>query len=690
MKFFAPRLPALTLFVLVAALCLTSATPPARAQAQREQGERSLTHTNEGRVNELPDRSKRYALIIGVDQYNTDRNITPLPGAKNDALQLAEALKKYADFPEENIMVLTSSGEKETPRPEPTRMGILNALRHLTKYAQKNSMIVVAFSGHGVERDGIAYLMPADAVSDKDLFADSALRLSSLTDAIKRTGASQVLFLLDACRNDPLAGGRGDIENQFKESFVKDIDFRKQNEGVEAFVTLYAAKVGQRAFEDTTHKQGYFSRAVVEGLAGKAADEQTGLVTLQRLVNYVEQRVPDLVQKEKGKVQTPWASISGFKADQLVLSKTAPTKPLPAVAVAPVPVAPPAPKVGGLSVFSTPGARLTVSAAAGDFNKTLPVGPDPLSLGELKPGDYKLVAELDGHARKEQTVKVTAGDKQPVVLTLEPLTHSVTVKTNVAAGKVEYGVKGEKELRLAELKGGQATIPGLRHGAEYVFKVLPEEGVYVARSESRLLKADAVVDIKLESRAAAQQVEVNFSPEQWAAPASWKFSAAPRPGVLTAGPGVALLREEKTGRFTDFEIMSNVNLASLSAVSFVLRAADERNYYLVRLTGDKGAPAKQLQFFLVKDGKERQISNTVSLAGFVLNEPFEVRIVATGNRFEVAIGDTNGGPNPVGQIIDERNTFTAGTVGLRAKDGETATVERLLVCPGRCEQPKQQ
>lgn len=684
MKFFAPRLPALTLFVLVAALCLTSATPPARAQAQREQGERSLTHTNEGRVNELPDRSKRYALIIGVDQYNTDRNITPLPGAKNDALQLAEALKKYADFPEENIMVLTSSGEKETPRPEPTRMGILNALRHLTKYAQKNSMIVVAFSGHGVERDGIAYLMPADAVSDKDLFADSALRLSSLTDAIKRTGASQVLFLLDACRNDPLAGGRGDIENQFKESFVKDIDFRKQNEGVEAFVTLYAAKVGQRAFEDTTHKQGYFSRAVVEGLAGKAADEQTGLVTLQRLVNYVEQRVPDLVQKEKGKVQTPWASISGFKADQLVLSKTAPTKPLPAVAVAPVPVAPPAPKVGGLSVFSTPGARLTVSAAAGDFNKTLPVGPDPLSLGELKPGDYKLVAELDGHARKEQTVKVTAGDKQPVVLTLEPLTHSVTVKTNVAAGKVEYGVKGEKELRLAELKGGQATIPGLRHGAEYVFKVLPEEGVYVARSESRLLKADAVVDIKLESRAAAQQVEVDFSPEQWAAPASWKFSTKPQ-GVQVNGAGLALLREESTGRFADFEIVSNVKLVGPTGVSFVLRAIDERNYYLVRLTGDKGEPANKLQFFLYKDGREQRISNLISLSAFNLTEDFEVRIQAAGNRFGVTIVDVNGRPNPAGQFVDERNTFTAGAVGLGAKAGDAASVQRLLVCPGRCQ-----
>src|SRR3712207_6095918 len=98
---------ALSLFASSVVVCAAQQAPP------RQDGEKGLTHTTEARVSVLPDKSNRYALIIGVDKYISDNNISTLEGAGNDARALAEALKKHADFPEENVMVLTSSSSQQ-------------------------------------------------------------------------------------------------------------------------------------------------------------------------------------------------------------------------------------------------------------------------------------------------------------------------------------------------------------------------------------------------------------------------------------------------------------------------------------------------------------------------------------------------------------------------------------------------
>jgi len=46
-------------------------------------------------IKALPSTAKRYAIVIGVDQY-ADTRITTLGGASNDAKALAKALIQYA------------------------------------------------------------------------------------------------------------------------------------------------------------------------------------------------------------------------------------------------------------------------------------------------------------------------------------------------------------------------------------------------------------------------------------------------------------------------------------------------------------------------------------------------------------------------------------------------------------------
>ncbi len=278
-------------------------------------------------VSQLPGKDKRWALVIGVDNY-TDSSIPDLGGAANDAKALAKALEKYAGFPADQIILLATT---EPPERQPTRTNILKRLSNLKGLVPKDGLFLVSFAGHGIERENKAFLIPSDATSTDDisLLEDTALSVNKIKDQIKASGVRQVLFLLDACRNDP-NGGRADSINPLSEAYKSGFSFDVANQEVEAFATIYATSVGERAFEYAEKKQGYFSWAIVEGLSGKAANVN-GQITLGSLVKFVSDQVPKMVAIDmgSGKKQKPFAQIEGYKADELVLSVGGMVKPKP-------------------------------------------------------------------------------------------------------------------------------------------------------------------------------------------------------------------------------------------------------------------------------------------------------------------------------------------------------------------------
>ena len=270
-----------------------------------------------GGVTELPARSKRYALVIGVDQYS-DRQIGTLWGASNDARALADALVRYAGFPEDQVILLASDQPLER---QPTRTRILHRLSNLAAVVPKDGLLLVSFSGHGIERSGQAFLLPSDAQVSNDVsfMEETAVSVSRMKERIRAANVRQVLILLDACRNDP--GGRADAPNLLTRAYVNPLMFDVANREVEAFATLYATAVGQRAYEYTEKKLGYFTWALVEGLKGAAADGD-GQVTLASLVGYVQEVVPKRIALDLGggREQRPFAVVEGYKADSLLVS----------------------------------------------------------------------------------------------------------------------------------------------------------------------------------------------------------------------------------------------------------------------------------------------------------------------------------------------------------------------------------
>jgi len=270
-------------------------------------------------VTSLPVSAKRWALVIGVDKY-IDPQISPLKGSDNDARQIADALIRFAGFPQDQVILLSTNQPIER---QPTRVNILRRLSNLSTTVPKDGMLLVSFAGHGMERGGQAFLLPADAqISDQISFLEeTAISMSRVKSWIKETGVSQVVLLLDACRNDP--GGRADAPNPMSNAYVNAFNFDVRNKEVQAFATMYATGIGQRAYEYTEKKQGYFSWAVVEGLKGAAANDK-GEVTLSQLVKYVQDAVPKRIAVDLGstKQQKPFAVIEGYRADELVLAVT--------------------------------------------------------------------------------------------------------------------------------------------------------------------------------------------------------------------------------------------------------------------------------------------------------------------------------------------------------------------------------
>ena len=289
--------------------------------AEAQPGERGVGIKPAQTVRQLPNKTKRYAIVIGVDQY-ADTQITTLGGAVNDAKTLANALVQYAGFPADQVTLLASDQPVER---QPTRGNILRRLSNLAAVLPKDGLLLLSFAGHGIERGGQAFLLPSDAQvsNDVDLLEQTAINVKQIKERIQKTGVGQVLMILDACRNDPV--GRANADNPLTPAYTRGFNFDVRNREVTAFATLYATAVGARAYEYKERKQGYFTWELVEALKGKAANER-GEVTLSGLVKYLQERVPKrvLLDLGPGKDQRPFAIVEGYKADELVLAVAAP------------------------------------------------------------------------------------------------------------------------------------------------------------------------------------------------------------------------------------------------------------------------------------------------------------------------------------------------------------------------------
>src|SRR5450830_532104 len=134
------------------------------------------------------------ALVVGIDNYKFASTLTT---PAFDAEMVATTLKTLD--PEFDIRMV--------PANQRDRSGLLNAFEAFSASLTEGDVALVFYSGHGLERNGVNYLVPADAqLAEAGREGFEYISIDFLNGLLEKTHAGIVVLILDACRTDPFAG----------------------------------------------------------------------------------------------------------------------------------------------------------------------------------------------------------------------------------------------------------------------------------------------------------------------------------------------------------------------------------------------------------------------------------------------------------------------------------------------------
>lgn len=134
------------------------------------------------------------ALVIGIGNYQF---ASPLRTPAFDADMVAATLKKLDP----------GFDVKTVPASQWDRSGLLDAFEAFSTSLNEGDVAFVFYSGHGLERNGVNYLVPADAqVVESGREGFEYISVDYLNGLLEKARAGIVVQILDACRTDPFAG----------------------------------------------------------------------------------------------------------------------------------------------------------------------------------------------------------------------------------------------------------------------------------------------------------------------------------------------------------------------------------------------------------------------------------------------------------------------------------------------------
>ncbi len=233
---------------------------------------------------------RRYAIIIGVSEYDPREGISSLPYTINDATRLRNILCDKCGFTKDRTKLhITSDGIDP-----PTRSNILASIQYISETAGPDDLILLFFAGHGSEILDNPYLLTAD--TRMNVVAKTALDVYEINSTLRNSEARCVIRIFDACRA-PFSKGRG-LDGRMTDALQESLFTTGTG-----WANISSCSSGQYSYETGEFEQGVFSYYLCEGLSGKAADDQ-GLVTLENLVSYIKTNLSNWSDKNSQQ-QTP-------------------------------------------------------------------------------------------------------------------------------------------------------------------------------------------------------------------------------------------------------------------------------------------------------------------------------------------------------------------------------------------------
>ena len=237
-----------------------------------------------------PALAERVALVIGMSDY---ANVAKLKNTINDADRIAAKLQEV--------------GFKVTLATDKTQSELLDIMDTFAFQSETADLALVYYAGHGVEVQGVNYLVPIDAqVTAAQDITRVGISLNQILATVDSARKMRVV-ILDSCRNNPFVGiagfgGSGDtsLSGNTADPNAPVQGLAPVNPELGTLVA-YAAKAGQVALDGLGGNSPY-ATALIDAFG--RPDVEIGLMFRQ---------VRDDVLKNTGNLQEPYqyGSLSG-------------------------------------------------------------------------------------------------------------------------------------------------------------------------------------------------------------------------------------------------------------------------------------------------------------------------------------------------------------------------------------------
>jgi len=183
-----------------------------------------------------------------------------------------------------------------------TKDETLDGLEWLQKETTHKDVAMLFIAGHGInDPAGIYYFLPQNA--DLEKLKRTAIAFSDIKNTVSSIAGKVVMFV-DTCHAGRVMGKRAiaDITGVINELT-----------SAENGVVVFSSSTGrQYSLEDTKWGNGAFTKAVIEGIAGKADLLGKGKITVNMLDAFIAERVKEITNGKQTPVTTKPNTVPDF------------------------------------------------------------------------------------------------------------------------------------------------------------------------------------------------------------------------------------------------------------------------------------------------------------------------------------------------------------------------------------------
>ncbi|MAF20947.1 MAG: hypothetical protein CMI55_04780 [Parcubacteria group bacterium] len=221
-----------------------------------------------------------YVLSIGVSEYEDKEYGLDLDYAHVDASAISDAFETQSGGLYKNVhnRLLTNS--------EANRINVLDGLNWILKESTQKDTTVIFVAGHGIKDvRGNYYFLPYDSNPKKPW--ENGVKWFDFQDTVSSL-PSKVVFMVDTCHSGSVTGKRRGV-------VVDMTGILQQLINTGSGVVVLAASTGKESSQESKEwGHGAFTKALLEGLEGKADYDGNTVVSVKELDLYITKRVKEM------------------------------------------------------------------------------------------------------------------------------------------------------------------------------------------------------------------------------------------------------------------------------------------------------------------------------------------------------------------------------------------------------------